>query len=84
MCLIHCIIALNRGPTDAGLLGVITSDNVGKYWTELALALGIPNAMIEDSGATERVHTLKYWRNQARTQASQKGGYIFSPVHIHL
>ena len=64
ICLIHCIsYILNRSPTDAGLLGVITSENIGRYWTELALALGIPKAMIEDSCVTERVHTLKYWRN---------------------
>ena len=34
---------------------------------------------------SNRVHLTVRWVNiQARMQASQKGGYIFSPVHIHL
>ena len=80
ICLIHCIIVLNRSPTDAGLLGVITSENVGRYWTELALALGIPNAMIEDSGATEQVCTLKYWRNGNVDNADTTWDFLLKKV----
>ena len=67
-------------PTDAGLLGVITSENVGKYWKELALALGIPNAMIEDSDATERVRTLKYWRNGNVDNADTTWDFLLKKV----
>ena len=31
-----------------------------------------------------KYNNMQQHTEQARTQASQKGGYIFSPVHIHL
>ena len=59
---------------------MITSENIGRYWTELALALGIPAAMIEDSGATERVHTLKYWRNGNVDNAEATWDFLLKKV----
>ena len=54
---------LQGSPNDTGLQGVINHPEIGVNWSDLAIALGVPEAHININSIPEGLSAFQHWRN---------------------
>ena len=67
-------------PSDAGLQLVTRHQDIGHQWPQLAVGLGVPEALIDRFSMFGGVTELKYWRDGRVDGAETTWEYLLQKV----